>query len=64
MMIRLVVPITIEERDALVQLAYAERRHPRAQAALILRQSLERAGYLQPQRPPLAANDERKETAQ
>jgi len=39
--------MTEEERQALVDLARAELRDPRAQGALLLRQALASAGYLQ-----------------
>ena len=35
-----------DERDALEKLANTERRDPRAQAAIIIRKSLEQTGYL------------------
>lgn len=44
---RVMLTVTEAERDALVELARAERRDPRAQAAIELRRTLERAGYLQ-----------------
>lgn len=47
-MIRVIVPLTSEERDALVVLAEQERRDPRYQAAIEIRKALERAGYLRP----------------
>lgn len=47
-MIRVSVPLTVEERDALIALAKQERRDPRYQAAIVICQALERAGYLQP----------------
>ena len=43
---RVMLTMSEEERDALVALARAERRDPRAQAAIELRRALERAGYL------------------
>ena len=56
-MARIIVPLKITERDALVQLAERERRDPRDQAALIVVRELERAGLLpaikaQPQPEP------------
>jgi hypothetical protein len=40
------VPLRADERDALMQLSMSERRDPRAQAALIIRNELERLGLL------------------
>lgn len=51
---RVMLTVTEDERRALVELARAELRDPRAQGALILRQALKAAGYLpqtQPQPP-------------
>ena len=45
-MARVTLSITEEERQALVALARAELRDPRAQGSLILRQALEKSGYL------------------
>lgn len=45
-MARVIVEIGERERKALHQLAKRERRIPRAQAALIIRQALERQGIL------------------
>ncbi|HNU06041.1 MAG TPA: hypothetical protein PKL67_18045 [Anaerolineae bacterium] len=45
-MARVTLSITEAERAALVELARAELRDPRAQGTLLLRQALERAGYL------------------
>ncbi len=45
-MTRLTMKITIEERNALTQLAQRERRQPHDQAALIVRSELERLGLL------------------
>jgi len=42
------IPLTKEEREALAMLGQIERRDPRDQAALMLRQVLERQGLLQP----------------
>lgn len=47
-MIRVNVTLRNEERDALWLLSERERRDPRAQAALLIRQSLERLGLLSP----------------
>lgn len=46
-MARVTLSISDEERRALVDLARAELRDPRAQGALLLRQALASAGYLQ-----------------
>lgn len=42
------ITVTLEpgEREALIDLAHAERRDPRAQAAYIIRQALGAAGLL------------------
>lgn len=45
---KIFVPITPEESIALVRLSECERRDPRQQAALLIRQQLERLGLLQP----------------
>jgi len=45
------VPLRDEEKRALIRLASQERRHPREQAAFLLRRELERRGLLQPERP-------------
>jgi hypothetical protein len=41
-------PLEIDEAKALVSLALKEKRTPRAQAAFLIRQSLERLGLLSP----------------
>lgn len=46
-MTRITLTLTSEERAALLALARQERRDPRFQAAMEIRQALERAGYLQ-----------------
>jgi hypothetical protein len=43
---RFTVRLRTEERDAIWRLAQQERRDPRDQAALIIRQELERRGLL------------------
>ncbi len=48
---RLTVTLLREERSALAQLAERERREPRAQAAVLIRQALEKLGLLQPATP-------------
>lgn len=45
---RITVSLTPEEQAALVAKARQERRNPRDQAAIEIRQALERAGYLRP----------------
>lgn len=45
--IRISVDLTVDEQEALVTKARQERRNPRDQAAIEIRQGLERAGYLQ-----------------
>jgi hypothetical protein len=45
-MVRVSVTLQPEEKNALWALAQRERRDPRAQAALIIRRELERAGLL------------------
>lgn len=47
-MARVTITLNQEERDALIKLSERERRHPRDQAALIIRQGLEQAGFLDP----------------
>ena len=51
-MIRVNVTLRSDERDALWLLSEQERRDPRAQAALLIRQSLEQMGLLQPTPAP------------
>jgi len=48
---RLNVYIQQAERAALLQLAQNERRDPRDQAALLIRQRLEQLGLMQPTSP-------------
>jgi len=48
-MTRLTISLKDQERMALCALAAQEFRDPRAQAALIIRQELERRGLLQPE---------------
>lgn len=50
-MARIMLTITPEESAALGALATKERRDPRDQAALILRETLEKIGYLSPLDP-------------
>ena len=45
------VPLNEIERKALIQLGIAEKRDPRQQAALLIRQRLEALGLLQPTSP-------------
>lgn len=46
---RITLTVQPEVKAALLALALAEERDPRRQAALMLRQELERLGLLQPQ---------------
>lgn len=56
---RVYVPLNEIERKALIQLGIAEKRDPRQQAALLIRQQLERLGLLQPPTtPPLEVQRE------
>jgi hypothetical protein len=45
---RIFISLNVPERDALIKLAEQEFRDPRAQAAMIIRQELERRGFLEP----------------
>jgi hypothetical protein len=47
-MARITLSLEVPEKDALIKLAIRELRDPRAQAALIIRQDLERRGLLTP----------------
>jgi hypothetical protein len=49
---RVMLTVTEDERRALVELARAESRDPRAQGAMILRQALASAGYLPARQQP------------
>lgn len=49
---RITVRLTDEEWEALVNGAKSERRDPRDQAGLFVREGLERAGYLAPSTAP------------
>lgn len=46
-MTRITVNLTMQEREALIALAGKELRHPRAQAALIIRKELQRQGLIE-----------------
>lgn len=48
-MARVTLTLTEDEKQALIDLAIQERRFPRDQGALLLRQALASAGYLQQQ---------------
>jgi hypothetical protein len=61
-MARVTLTITDQERQALVELARAERRDPRAQGAMILRHALERSGFLAPLKTANGRNPVRKES--
>ena len=56
-MTRITLSLPAEVRDALWRLSEREFRHPRDQAALIIRLELERRGLLPPADPHTAAND-------
>ena len=43
---RLMIDLRPDEEEALLRLARRERRHPRAQAAIAVREELERLGLL------------------
>ena len=45
-MARITLTVETDERDALIELARIEKRDPRAQGAMLLRESLERRGLL------------------
>ncbi len=45
-MSRVMIPLEDDEREALLNLAQCEKRDPRQQAALLVRESLERRGLL------------------
>jgi hypothetical protein len=45
---KIFVPLDGTERSALTKLAEQEKRDPRAQAAILIREGLERLGILQP----------------
>ena len=47
MNVRINVPLKRVEKAALTRLAEQEKRDPRQQAALLIRQGLERAGFLE-----------------
>jgi hypothetical protein len=49
---RVYVPLSNNERNALVKLAEIEHRDPRQQAALLIRQSLEKLRLLPPTPKP------------
>jgi hypothetical protein len=54
-MTRITISLRDQEKIALRELAEKEFRDPRAQAALIIRQELERRGYLQADHPSVNA---------
>lgn len=45
-MARMMIPLEVDEKQAIWQMAERERRDPRQQAALLIRQALEAAGLL------------------
>lgn len=49
------VPLDFSEREVIVKLAQTERRDPRQQAALLIRQRLETLGLLPATQPQTAA---------
>lgn len=49
---RMTIILNSAEKNALIKLAEREYRDPRAQAGLLVRQSLERLGLLQPESAP------------
>lgn len=54
------LPLSSDERAALVKFAQRERRDPRAQAAILIRLELERLGLLDPPVPTkLEVRDDR-----
>ncbi|MBI5951782.1 MAG: hypothetical protein HY865_09000 [Chloroflexi bacterium] len=57
-MTRITVNLTNQEREALIALAGKELRHPRAQAALIIRVELQRQGLIEVIKPALAVTAE------
>ncbi len=57
MLTRFMIPLSQDERAALVQLADTEARDPRRQAALIIRQKLEELGLIAPKPLAQAATD-------
>lgn len=57
MMTRIMIQLDGIERSALTTLAERERRDPRQQAALLIRQQLERLGLIQPV-PPTSQRQE------
>jgi len=49
---RMMIPLDTDEKNAIWEMAEKTKRDPRQQAALLIRQGLERDGYLQPLKPP------------
>ncbi len=45
-MIRISIDLQEDERQALIEVANREKRHPRQQAAMLIRRELERRGLL------------------
>lgn len=54
-MTRITVNLTKQEREALIALAGKELRHPRSQAAFIIRMELQRQGLIDIKSPSITA---------
>ncbi|MEI7469524.1 MAG: hypothetical protein WCL57_15035 [Chloroflexota bacterium] len=54
-MARIIIYLQSNESSALLALSTQERRDPRQQAALLIRQRLEQLGLIQPPTPPAPA---------
>lgn len=54
-MARMMIPLEIDEKQAIISLADREKRDPRQQAALLIRQQLENLGLLHPASTPAAS---------
>ena len=63
-MTRITVTLTDEEREALRVLAFKERRDSRAQAALIIREVLEKRGLLPADPQPAGLAHDRPQQAE
>lgn len=57
-MTRITVNLSKQERDALIALAGKELRHPRSQAAFIIRMELQRQGLIEITKPALISTAE------
>jgi hypothetical protein len=60
---KLVISLDGAERSALAEFAQIERRDPRDQAALIIREALEKRGLLRPDHSPIAQPDQAREVS-